>query len=350
MSAVAVTGLTKRFARSGPPALDHVAFTVPDGSLTCLLGPSGSGKSTALGCIAGLIAADAGTVTIDGVDQGARPAHQRPATLLMQQAQLFDHLTVAGNVEFGLRVRGIGRAERAARAHELLEIVGLAGFGDRSPVHLSGGEQQRVALARALAVDPQVLLADEPLASLDPEVRRSLQQLLASVQRQLGTTIILVTHDVGEALALADQLVVLAGGTVHASGAPHALLRQPATVTAAQLLGIRNIIRGIRRADVLDTPAGPLSARWTTYDANGDRPVTCAIHPGHVTVVDGPGPNVVNGVITDVRLLGTDIELTATTVCGELVARAQPGAVAVGQPVCLRLPADDLIEVADTSA
>jgi ABC-type Fe3+/spermidine/putrescine transport system ATPase subunit len=347
VSAVELTGLTKRFAPSGPPTLDDVTFAVADGSIACLLGPSGSGKSTILGCIAGLVAPDAGRVDIGGRDQSAVPAHRRPATLLMQQAQLFGHLTVAENVEFGLRVRRVDRVARSKRARDLLELVGLAGFERRSPHNLSGGEQQRVALARALAVDPEVLLADEPLASLDPEVRRSLQDLLVAVQRELGTTILLVTHDVGEALALADQLVVLVEGQIQAVGEPRALLADPKTLTAARLLGLRNVIWGRRTGGQIQTPLGWLAARPSTTarpDADADL-VPFVIDPARVELADGPGPNVVGGRVVASRLLGADVELRVETGDLQLALVAPARSVALGERVLVRLPADHLVEV-----
>jgi putative spermidine/putrescine transport system ATP-binding protein len=267
----------------------------------------------------------------------------------MQQAQLFGHLSVVQNVEFGLRVRRVDRGRRRRRAVDLLELVGLAHLQDRSPLHLSGGEQQRVALARALAVDPEVLLADEPLASLDPEVRRSLQELLGQVRRDLGTTVLLVTHDVGEALALADQLVVLAGGQIHAHGAPRAVLAQPQTETAARLLGLRNVIRGVRGGDALHTSFGrlatsPVRSAGTSSAAVGGQ-VVVVIDPRRVRVVDRPGPNRVAGTIVDMRLLGVDVEATVAVDGAELISVVRAGDATVGAAVHLELPACHLVEV-----
>lgn len=220
-------GLVKSFQPHGDPVLDGVSFVVPPGSVSCLLGPSGAGKTTVLHIIAGLSDADAGTVHLDGSSLDGTPAHRRPLTLLMQRPQLFAHLDVIDNVGFGLRVRGVARRARHRRSHELLELVGINHLAARSTHHLSGGEQQRVALARALAVQPVILLADEPFASVDPSVRRDLQDLVTDVHRELGTTMLMVTHDLDEARRIADHCIVLQHGRVVAEGNPSDVIGRP---------------------------------------------------------------------------------------------------------------------------
>lgn len=227
--------LVKRFDQQSTPVLDQIDVTIPTGSLTCLLGASGVGKSTLLQIIAGLIPADDGTVVLDGEPLDALPPYRRPVTLLMQQPQLFNHLDVRDNVAFGLRVRGVDRRRRRRRAAELLDLVGIGHLSARPVTHLSGGEQQRVALARALAVEPRLLLADEPFASVDASVRRDLQDLVTQVHTELGTTMLMVTHDVGEAFAVADHWVVLESGRAAASGAPMAVFNRPPTPTIARM-------------------------------------------------------------------------------------------------------------------
>jgi thiamine transport system ATP-binding protein len=244
-AALEVMALTKRFAGRPAPALDGIQLEVADRSFTCLLGASGSGKSTLLGCIAGLIEPDAGEVLIDGVDLAGTPAHRRPLTLVLQTPQLFPFLDVGQNVAFGLKVRGVHRRSREARADELLRATGLDGFARRSVASLSGGEAQRVALARALAIEPRVLLLDEPLSSLDPGVRRDLQDLLVELHRSLGTTTVMVTHDRNEAFALSDHLVVLDAGRVVGDGPPQALYARPPSAAVARLLGVANSIDGV---------------------------------------------------------------------------------------------------------
>jgi putative spermidine/putrescine transport system ATP-binding protein len=209
-----VTDLVKRFDGASPPVLDRTSFEVVPGSLTCLLGPSGTGKTTLLHIIAGLVTADSGSIHLDGVPLDEVPTHRRPLTLLMQQPQLFAHLDVIDNVGFGLRVRGVNRRRRRHEAAELLDLVGIAHLATRRVHHLSGGEQQRIALARALAVRPQVLLADEPFASVDTDVRHELQLLIRDVQTRTGTTIVMVTHDQDEARRIATHRLFLRDGIV----------------------------------------------------------------------------------------------------------------------------------------
>jgi ABC-type Fe3+/spermidine/putrescine transport system ATPase subunit len=237
-AALAVDRLTKHFPGADGLALDAVGLEVADRSFTCLLGASGSGKSTLLACIAGLLDADEGEVLLDGRSLTGVPAHRRPLTLVLQQSQLMPFLDVADNVAFGLRVRGVDKRTRRRRAGELLDAVGLGGFGGRRVGSLSGGEAQRVAFARALVIEPRVLLLDEPLSSLDPGVRRDLQELLAELHQQMGTTTVMVTHDRDEAFALADHLVVLHNGRVVADGPPRAIYAQPPTAAVARILGL----------------------------------------------------------------------------------------------------------------
>lgn len=365
MSSVSVDELTHRYHPRGAATLDDVSFDVDGGSITCLLGPSGSGKSTILGCIAGIHEPSAGRVLVDGVDLEGVPTHRRPVTLLMQNAQLFAHMTVAENVEFGLKVRGVSLRTRRERSAELLELVGLDGFGGRDPGQLSGGEQQRVALARALATEPAVLLADEPLGNLDPPVRRDLQRQLVEINRFTGTTVLFVTHDVTEALAISDQLIVIDIGRVQSSGAPGDLLRRPGTRSVAELLGVSNVLTGRVDGDCLLTatgrfridPAHALPTPASTPDVDRH----WVIHPDHLHVVDADGTsgaaasdvdastptaNAVSGIAVASRLIGTRVELCVAVGSDQLTAVvASEICPPLGATVTVQLPTAQLYEV-----
>jgi thiamine transport system ATP-binding protein len=207
-----------------------------------VLGPSGSGKSTLLRAIAGLERPDAGRVLLDGRDLAGVPPHLRGIGLMHQDGVLFPHRDVAGNVEFGLRMAGIPRAERARRTAALLELVGLAGFERRSTGTLSGGERQRVALARALAPEPRVLLLDEPLGSLDRPLRDRLAGELVALADRLELTLVHVTHDADEAFAIGDRVAIVSAGRVVQHGTPDELWSAPASEWAARFLGLRNVL------------------------------------------------------------------------------------------------------------
>lgn len=223
--------------------LGPVTTHLEDGSFTVLLGPSGSGKSTLLRLLAGLETPDEGRIRFEARDVTRVPAERRGVGLVFQDGALFPHLTVAQNVAFGLRVQGLARAEREARVAHMLDLVGLGGRGDRRIARLSGGERQRVALARALAPQPGVLLLDEPLASLDRNLREELRGQIRRIHEELELTSVLVTHDRDEALALADHVLVLRDGRLVESGAPRRLFDEPSTAFTARFLGAANVMR-----------------------------------------------------------------------------------------------------------
>ena len=231
--------------------LDDVSLDVADGERLALLGPSGSGKSTALRVIAGLQAPSAGRVLLEGRDVTRVPAHRRRTGLVFQDAALFPHRDVAGNVGFGPRVAGLPEDERRARVSEALDLVGLAGTERRDVTTLSGGEAQRVALARALAPRPEVLLLDEPLGALDGPLRRRLQTDLRELFDQLELTVVHVTHDVGEAFELGDRVAVLREGRVAQVATPDELWARPADDWVARFLGMTNVVRDGDRANVI---------------------------------------------------------------------------------------------------
>jgi spermidine/putrescine transport system ATP-binding protein len=218
-------------------ALDDVSLSIPQGSYTVLLGPSGSGKTTLLSILGGFLQPTAGRVLIKGEDCTVTPPAKRPTATVFQDYALFPHMTVGDNVGFGLRMRGVMKPDRDARARAMLETVGLPQAFDKKPHQLSGGQRQRVALARALVVEPQLLLLDEPLGALDMKLRRQMQDELKALQKRVGTAFVHVTHDQEEAMALADQIVVMNEGRIEDMGVPERVYAKPATRFAANFMG-----------------------------------------------------------------------------------------------------------------
>jgi sulfate transport system ATP-binding protein len=247
---IVLTDLVKRYA--GEAVVDHVSLEVDDGEFFVLLGESGSGKSTILRMIAGLTPPDEGSIVLHGRDVTHLPPQERKTGFVFQNYSLFRHMTVAENVEFGLRVRRMPRAERAAKRDDLLALVGLAGFGRRYPRQLSGGQQQRVAVARALAFSPEVLLLDEPFGALDVKIRGQLRRALRKIQKSLKITTILVTHDQEEAFELADRIGVIERGHLLEVADPSQLYRAPRSELVASFVGEANLVGS-------ETAAGKIS-------------------------------------------------------------------------------------------
>jgi sulfate transport system ATP-binding protein len=239
--------LTKRY--NDHPVVNNVSLEVADGEFFVLLGSSGSGKTTILTMIAGLTPVDQGRVLLHGRDVTHLPPQERRVGFVFQNYALFQHMSVADNIEFGLRVRKVAAAERRRRRDELLELVGLTGLGGRLPNQISGGQQQRVALARALAYQPEVLLLDEPLGALDAKIRVELRRILRAIQRELGIATILVTHDQEEAFELADRLGVMSFGRLLEVGPPQELYQHPQTEFVATFLGSANLLVGRRTSN-----------------------------------------------------------------------------------------------------
>ncbi|MGX1549149.1 ABC transporter ATP-binding protein [Streptomyces adustus] len=276
---LSLAGATVRFG--GRAVLDAVDLDVAEHQVVCVLGPSGSGKSTLLRAVAGLQPLDGGRVVLDGRDQTGVPAHRREVGLMFQDHQLFPQRDVGGNVAFGLRMRGASRAEQGARVAELLDLVGLPGAARRAVAALSGGEQQRVALARALAPRPRLLMLDEPLGQLDRSLRERLVVELRQLFGRLGTTVLAVTHDQGEAFALADRVVVMRDGRIAQSGTPLEVWQRPADAFVARFLGFDNVVEATVAGEAADTPWGKVAVGEGT--PQGTR--TLLVRPAGVRLV-----------------------------------------------------------------
>jgi thiamine transport system ATP-binding protein len=303
----------------GTTAVQALDLDVPTGSVTAVLGPSGSGKSTLLRAVAGLEVPAAGSISYDGHDLARVPTHRRGFALMFQDGQLFSHQSVGRNVGYALRLRGGTRRENSDRVAELLELVGLAGYEERMPSTLSGGERQRVALARSLAVEPRMLLLDEPLSALDRDLRERLAGELHDILRRAGTTALLVTHDQEEAFAIADRMAVMREGRLVQSGSVEEVWRAPADAWTARFLGYATVLTGagalavralvdpaatwtevaLRRSAIRLDPDGPLVARVTSakvtpeqlrleLDVDGLGVLPAVAEPGHAVAVGEP--------------------------------------------------------------
>ncbi|SOD83000.1 ABC transporter ATP-binding protein [Streptomyces sp. Ag109_G2-15] len=276
---LSLAAATVRFG--GRPVLDAVDLDVAEHEVVCVLGPSGSGKSTLLRAVAGLQPLDAGRVLLDGRDQAGVPAHRRGVGLMFQDHQLFPQRDVGGNVAFGLRMHGVPKGGRDAEVGQLLELVGLPGAAGRAVAGLSGGEQQRVALARALAPRPRLLMLDEPLGQLDRSLRERLVVELRELFGRLGTTVLAVTHDQGEAFALADRVVVMRDGRIAQSGTPLEVWQRPADEFVARFLGFDNVVPATVADTAADTPWGKLPV--PDGSPQGSRPLL--VRPAGVRLV-----------------------------------------------------------------
>ncbi|MFD7323513.1 ABC transporter ATP-binding protein [Streptomyces sp. NPDC059875] len=330
-AALRIRGLRRSFGSA--VALDGLDLDVAPGELLALLGPSGCGKTTALRVLAGFERPDAGQVLLDGEDIVPVPADRRDTAMVFQSYSLFPHLTAADNVAFGLRMRKVRAAERRARAAELLELVGLAGHGDRYPHQLSGGQQQRVALARALALRPRLLLLDEPLSALDARVRVTLREEIRRLQLELGITTVFVTHDQEEALSMADRVAVMNGGRLEQCASPTELYERPATDFVAEFIGTMNRMPG--QADA-DGSVDVLGVRLPVEGPAGSGPVTVLVRPEALEIEEGGTAHVTatafHGPTTRVRIAlpdGTDVKADVPT---HAAAALTPGTAVTVRP------------------
>ena len=308
---IRLTDLTKHFREVR--AVDRVSMDIRSGEFFSMLGPSGCGKTTTLRMIGGFEKPTGGTITIDGKDITYKPPNQRNVGMVFQSYALFPNMSVAGNIGFGMKVRKRPKAEIDRRVGELLELMHLQDRGDRYPWQLSGGQQQRVALARALAIEPQVLLLDEPLSALDAKIRIVLRKEIRAIQRQLGITTVYVTHDQEEALSLSDRVVVMSEGHIEQIGTPSEIYNFPTTAFVASFVGTLNLVN----ARMIDASTGRLTldgqeirASKVTSDTSTDGRVTLALRPEGISLGEGgEGSNRLRGTVEDINFLGSIVRI-----------------------------------------
>jgi putrescine transport system ATP-binding protein len=303
-----IEGLSKRFG--GGAAVDQLSLDIYQGEFFALLGPSGCGKTTLLRLIAGFERPDDGCILLDGIDLAAVPPYRRPVNMMFQNYALFPHLNVEANVAFGLKQEGLPRAEIAQRVADMLAMVKLDSFGRRKPHELSGGERQRVALARSLVKRPRVLLLDEPLAALDKKLRDATRFELMDLQRRLGLTFVIVTHDQSEAMIVADRIGVMDRGRLMQTAPPAEIYERPNSRWVADFVGDVNVFEGrvgIDGASVEGTAAGRLRVA-AKIDAEPGATVWLVVRPEKIRIArDAPPPELENsfaGTIADIGYLG----------------------------------------------
>ncbi len=321
--------------------LHGVSLDIRPGEFVSLLGPSGCGKTTALRVLAGLETATGGTILLGDRDVSAVPTNKRDIGMVFQSYSLFPHLRVTENTAFGLRRRGVGRAEANRRATDALALVGLADFADRYPHQLSGGQQQRVALARALVTEPRVLLLDEPLSALDAKVRVQLRDEIRRLQLRLGITTVFVTHDQEEALAVSDRIAVMNAGRIEQIGTPEELYLRPATPYVASFVGLSSLVAG--------TATGDSVSVWSTTvplqeSATGE--VDVFVRPENVLLVTAADPSAhVTGEVQESTFLGSMRRTVVRTPDGARVwvQHSAATSVAYGDRVGLRLAGEPVL-------
>ena len=342
--------VTRRFAGAGGQAfaaLNELTLTVKRGEFIALLGPSGCGKSTALNCIAGLMQLSGGSIWLDETRIDTLPPEKRGFGMVFQNYALFPHMTVAKNIGFGLKMRGLSDADIAPRVAHALKLVQLTGQEGKLPGQLSGGQQQRVAIARAIVIEPPLVLMDEPLSNLDAKLRIETRAEIRRIHKELGRATIYVTHDQDEALSLADRIVVMKDGVVQQIASPHDVYGQPANLQVARFMGYRNVLElGVEGQDGDHiTLAGPdlrLTGMRKQTLANGRACV--AIRPEELTLGAGPGGvNTIAGRVDNVEYCGRDSLIDVVTASGTLLHVRAAGTPHLGDQVQVHVPVERVL-------
>jgi len=315
MTTVALQNLDKRYDDQHHAVVDF-SLSAPGGAITALLGPSGCGKTTLLKLIAGLLPPSGGDIRFDGLSILDLPAERRGAVMVFQNHLLFPHLNVADNVGFGLKMRGVAPDRIRRRVAEMLELVRLPGYEARRPQQLSGGQQQRVALARALIIEPRVLLLDEPLSNLDAHLRQEMRDLILRLQRQLGITTVVVTHDQEEAVILADHIALIFNGRLQQAGAPADFYERPFSIRVARFFGGVNFIPGEKKGGQVRTGLGNFVL--TGQRELPDGPVQLTIRPEHIRMVATRQENAFPGRIRSHLYAGTHTRFRISPAAAQL--------------------------------
>jgi spermidine/putrescine transport system ATP-binding protein len=336
---VRLENITKRF--DDVVAVDDLSLDIESGKFYALLGPSGCGKTTTLRMIGGFEEPTAGTIYLGDRTVTGQPPHKRDVNTVFQSYALFPHLSIFENVAFGLRRSKVKGSEVRTRTEEMLQVVGLKGYGNRKPRQLSGGQQQRVALGRALVNRPRVLLLDEPLGALDLKLRKEMQFELKRIQHDMGITFVHVTHDQEEAMTMADSIVVMDDGHIEQMGEPAELYERPATAFVANFLGVSNLLPGtVEGRDAVRLDSGSLL--HVTPEALGGRrgAVSVGIRPEKLRIADG-GTNTLSGEIVDRAYVGVSTQYVVRTPMGDISVYVQgAGSQAPGERMELSFEPD----------